>query len=95
MFIVFGPLWIILLLYIITLIYNNSNKKYFYEGLAGVIIISILFLGIGALIVHGVKTIDDNNKEIEKIKYDISQIEKNYGIIPGGWNDLSTMKSKR
>lgn len=100
MFIVFGPLWFVIVVYTMHIIYKNNSKNKqlldsFFTTLSGVIIISILFLGIGALIVHGVKTIDNNNKEIEKIKYDISQIEKNYGIIPGGWNDLSTMKSKR
>ena len=98
MFIAIGSPLFVVVAYVIYLIYNSENKQTLEEILtiiAGGIIILLLLLGIGALILHGVKTIDNNNKEIEKIKYDISQIEKNYGIIPGGWNDLSTMKSKR
>ena len=94
MFIAIGSPIFVIVIYIIYLIYNNSNKQRleeFFTNIAGVIIISILFLGIGALVLHGIKTIDNNNKEIEKIKYDISQIEKNYKVIPKGWNDLSTM----
>jgi hypothetical protein len=93
MFIVFGPLWFVIIVYIIHLTYKNKAHRLeeTLTNIAGVIIISMLFLGLGALIVHGVKTIDKNNKEIEKIKHEMSQIEKNYGVIPGGWNDLSTM----
>ena len=98
MFIAIGSPLFVIVAYVIYLICNKSNDESFNESvtnISGGIIMSFLFLGLVALVVLGVKTIDDNNKEIEKIKYDISQIEKNYGIIPGGWNDLSTMKNKQ
>lgn len=100
MFIAIGSPLFVVVAYVIYLIYNSENKQTLEEILtiiAGGIIILLLLLGIGALILHGVKTIDNNNKEIEKIKYDISQIESRYGTPKekGGWDDLSTMKSKR
>jgi hypothetical protein len=94
MFIAIGSPLFVIVVYVIYLTYNKSNDESFNESVSNIlggISASILFLGLVALVVLGVKTIDDNNKEIEKIKYDISQIEKNYEVIPGGWNDLSTM----